>query len=131
MQKSSLKAIAWLPVVVWAALLFGLSSITGSQIPSMPIPQADKLAHIGIYGIFGILCFGALRRTTNLTPAGIIWAGTLLALGYGISDEVHQIFVPGRASEFLDLLADVLGGWLGCLAASLAFGRSRREGRGP
>ena len=130
MVGSSARLRPWLPALLWAGVIFGLSSISGAQIPGVPLPSADKIAHLGVYGIFGILCFRGLRATTNLSPRGLILAGSMIAFGYGVSDEVHQIFVPGRSSEVGDLLADVVGGALGCLVARWFHGSRWFHGRG-
>jgi VanZ family protein len=111
--------IAWLPVVIWAGLLFVLSSIPGSRIPSFRISYADKIAHALLYGIFGLLCSRALRRTAGLGPGASVAGAAAIALSYGIIDEVHQMFVPKRSSELLDLVADVAGGSLGAICGWL------------
>lgn len=114
---------------MWAGVLFALSSIPGQDIPTVHFSMSDKIVHCGIYGIFGILSFRALRLTTRLTVWSAILVVVLMALGYGISDEVHQMFVPQRSSDQLDVLADVVGGTLGAVVASRwSWGRARPRG---
>jgi VanZ family protein len=64
----------------------------------------DKLAHFGAYAVLG-LCRQFAARRNRLSP--------LIAIGLGIvsglSDELHQHFVPGRSVEFADWVADSLG----------------------
>jgi len=123
------------PALGWAAVIFGLSSIPGADIPSPPIPSADKLAHLGVYGVLGFLWF----RCARAWPAPAVapsprpvrrstWAWTIVAvLAYGISDELHQAFVPRRSPDILDVLADLGGGALGAgLAAAIATRRRSR-----
>lgn len=121
----------WLPVLLWAALLFCLSSVPGEKIPSFHFSLSDKLAHCFVYGVFGALSFRAVRLTTRLGRLPAILAVALLAAGYGISDEIHQMFVPERSPEVFDVMADVVGGTLGAIVAGrlpffLPFLRGRR-----
>jgi VanZ family protein len=101
---------AWLPVAVWAAVIFTLSSI-----PSLDsgLDTWDtvlrKLAHLAEYAVLGALLYRALRRE----PAAI-------ALGslYAVTDEVHQAFVSGRQGSPLDWLIDTVGVVAGALLLS-------------
>jgi len=65
-----------------------------------PLPP-DKVAHFGLYFILGLLGFWRLG-----SKPWLLW---LFCLAYGVSDEFHQSFVPGRHPDLLDLLADGLG----------------------
>ena len=91
----------WAPVVLWAALIFALSSIpslaTGLGLWDLVL---RKLAHLVEYAVLGALLLRALRRE----PAAI-------ALGslYAVTDEIHQSFVAGRHGSPLDWLIDTLG----------------------
>jgi VanZ family protein len=101
---------AWLPVAVWAGVIFMLSSI-----PALDSGLGTwdtvlrKLAHFVEYGILGALLYRALRRE----PAAI-------ALGslYAVTDEVHQVFVSGRQGSPLDWLIDTAGVVAGVLLLS-------------
>jgi VanZ family protein len=123
------KLSAWLPLIVWAAVLFGLSSIPGQEIPTFDVSFSDKIAHCAVYGVWGILSFRALRLTTRLRLGYAILLTALMALAYGVSDEIHQMFVPQRSPDPLDVMADVFGGTLGALAGSLWPGWARRAPR--
>lgn len=108
--------------MAWMALIAFLSSIPKPD-GDPGIGSWDKLAHLSAYAVLGFL----LART--LFPDGIrfriqIAAVTALATLYGVSDEFHQSFVPGRESSIGDLAADA-GGAL--LAACLLYWlRTRR-----
>jgi len=75
----------------------------------------DLLKHAIVYAIFGFLIARALfyqKRFWRLKEYCLIFAllfGTL----YGISDEFHQYFVPGRTADILDVLADCFGIMIG------------------
>ncbi|MBQ9358590.1 MAG: VanZ family protein [Abditibacteriota bacterium] len=78
-----------------------------------------KTAHFANYTILGFIsCVAAfsflLKKPFRLTgPA-------LLCFLYAVSDEIHQIFVPGRSGEFRDVLIDTAGGLTGILIAFTA-----------
>ncbi|NOY54080.1 MAG: VanZ family protein [Deltaproteobacteria bacterium] len=68
----------------------------------------DKLVHLFLYGGFGYLLLRAFHQDGQWTGRDA-WVILIVVL-YGISDEWHQSFVPGRSVEALDVFADALGG---------------------
>lgn len=108
--------------MAWAALLFGLSSLPAGSTPTSPFsfPGDDKVVHAALYAVLGALLRVALGRTG---PA------IALAAAYGVTDEVHQAFVPGRDADVFDWIADVVGAVVGALSAARAW-RSSRGGDG-
>ena len=111
---------AWGPAVAWAALLFFLSALPDLPGPSC-IPFGDKLGHFVLYGVFGVLLAWGRSRWPRRV-------GHLLLLGigaaYGISDEWHQMYVPGRTPDVVDWLADVTGLVTGYAIAATFLNRS-------
>lgn len=98
------------PVLVYAGLIFLLSSTTAltDAIPS--VFGFDKLAHFCEYFLFGFLihrwlCATQSRFANLYATALTVLIGTL----YGLSDEWHQSFVPGRHASPWDVLFDSLG----------------------
>jgi len=87
---------------LYMAAIFALSSLPGSEV-GIP-PPWDKLAHFSEYALLGFL----LGRGTGNAPLAFA-----LAALYGVSDEVHQAFVPGREASALDWLADAAGALIG------------------
>nr|WP_245312966.1 VanZ family protein [Methanohalophilus levihalophilus] len=70
----------------------------------------DKIVHMFLYFGFGILLHLTFRNSNNRTlkhyaPIFAILIGVL----YGITDEIHQSFVPGRSATTDDLLANSIG----------------------
>jgi VanZ family protein len=108
----------WRPALVWAAVLFGLSSIPGTSLPEVPGTQTDKLVHGTLYLVLGALCARALRRTWTATAPRMVLLATLLATLYGVTDELHQLLTPRRSCDWHDALADAVGGLLGALLAT-------------
>jgi VanZ family protein len=107
----------WLPVVLFAAIIFVGSSIPGNQL-HVPFNLWDKLVHATEYAVFGFLlarAFG-MRRWWWAIVAGAL---------YGVSDEFHQTFTPHRSGNDLgDMTADLVGAIVGATAWMLL--RKRR-----
>jgi VanZ family protein len=98
----------WAPVLLWAALIFVLSSM--STLPAPPGGFTDKHAHFITYGVLAALLVWAITdRTLSRTTWRVAAAVVALAALYGASDEWHQSFVPGRDVSALDLAADTVG----------------------
>ncbi|ADC66063.1 VanZ family protein [Ferroglobus placidus DSM 10642] len=66
----------------------------------------DKFAHILLYVGFGFVLNPAVRDLIKFNPYVMT---ILIGTSYGIFDEIHQMFVPGRSSSVMDLFADMLG----------------------
>lgn len=103
------KWIYWLPAASWAGTLFWMSDRpAGPQIPTWFLLH-DKVTHAAVFGFLATLIFFALRigHRARLGPAlALAW---LLTVVYGGSDEIHQLFVPTRQSDWFDWLADATG----------------------
>lgn len=100
-----------LPPVLWAALIFVLSS--RSTLPTPSVSGFDKVAHFGAYFVLAVLTSRALHLRWRGTTAAVITF--VLGVAYGISDEVHQSFVPGREPDLADLVADGFGAAAGAV----------------
>jgi VanZ family protein len=98
----------WAPVVVFMAVIFVGSSI--SKLPDIPGGLSDKTAHGAEYAVLGLLLARGLagpRRLSISLPYVI--AAVVLASLYGVADEWHQRFVPGRDFDVRDVMADLAG----------------------
>ncbi len=105
-------------------IIFGLSLT--AALPDLPAGLSDKSAHTFVYSGLGALLVRALARGSwpGVTPLVLIGAVAGAVL-YGVTDELHQRFVPGRQSDLLDLVADGIGA--GAAAAAIgAWGIIRR-----
>jgi len=100
----------WWPPALWAAAIFFLSSQSRLPVPPGPFGW-DKLQHFLGYAPGGFVLARALARRER----GMIPIALLLGSLYGMSDEVHQYFVPGRNSDWHDWVADTLGVLLGII----------------
>ena len=107
--------LLWFTTAGYMALIFFLSS-RHLHIPyTLPV-YFDKLAHVLIYMPLAFLLFISLRKS-GLNKY-IFLISFLLAGIYGITDELHQSFVPGRDATAADAVADFFGAILGSLGAS-------------
>lgn len=103
------RALRTLPMVSVMGSIFFLSHQPGTALRLSVPPGADKLGHAVLYAL---LAGTALFALLPVPPQRNLRTGILVVLVcflYGISDEVHQAFVPGREASFGDLLADVAG----------------------
>jgi VanZ family protein len=100
----------WLPVVLWAGLIFAFSAVPslGTGLGTWDL-VLRKLAHAVEFGVLGALLVRALGRE----PLAI-----LIGSAYAVTDEVHQAFVSGRQGSPLDWLIDAAGVVAGVLLYS-------------
>ena len=116
---------AWLPVALWLIVIFAFSSVPDLGPPDIGLPMSDKLAHLGEYGILGVL-LGRARAFGSRRGRAVVLAA-LLGLGIGALDETYQRRTPGREVSALDALADSVGVALGTLAWGVFEARSGRR----
>jgi VanZ family protein len=96
---------AWIPVVLWACVIFALS-----QIPSLGTGLGTwdlvlrKLAHAAEYALLAALAWRASRSL----PVALLFAS-----GYAATDEFHQTFVRGREGTPRDWAIDTAGALIG------------------
>ena len=104
---SGSRVSTWLPVLLWAAVIFTLSSIPhlGTGLGGWDL-VLRKCAHMTEYAILGALLLRALGRE----PAAF-----LAAVAYAVTDEVHQHFVGGRHASPVDVAIDSVGAFVGVL----------------
>lgn len=86
-----------------------------------------KCAHAGEYMLLGILCSTTLLVWFSKKRSLLILSGWMIAVIYAVSDEVHQIFVPGRAFMVTDILIDSAGALIGVLIVAVVVRESRRR----
>jgi VanZ family protein len=77
-------------------------------------PYFDKVLHFTAYALLGALFLRAFKTTRIKHHLKLIFVlSVLFSALYGISDEIHQSFVPYRTADYRDVLADILGSILG------------------
>lgn len=133
MRRSSLDiALRYLPLVIGCAAIFAVSSMPRPPIPTLLLfPHSDKVMHGVAYAVLGLLSlYGARARAGGLTRGAKLEAA-LVAVLWGVSDEVHQHFVPGRSTSAADLAADASGALFGVLVVGAWLWRPRGAPRQP
>lgn len=107
-------ALAWLPALVYMAVIFTLSSMPALMPYAKYFPLRDKGIHFVEYAVLGFLTTHAAGRTFPTRARGrVVLFGWMTAVLFGVSDELHQAFVPGRSADVFDLAADSLGAAVG------------------
>lgn len=130
--------LSWLAVVIMAGVIFWMSANTGTNInQGLGIISALKaflssiafsltghevdvspIGHFVEYFIFGILLLNALRFHMPLSRA--VFFAIIIGSTYGVTDEIHQYFVPDRSCDPMDWLVDTIAVALGALLCRLA-----------
>jgi VanZ family protein len=135
----AIDVVLWIIVCVWAAFIFFMSAHTGSDFQNGTdivarvkraldvwqtsvfggsVDVISSCAHFVEYTVFGALLFAALsRRLPKRRRKVALVLAIVIASLYGVSDEFHQLFVPGRACDPLDWLVDTAGAMLGASVA--------------
>ena len=112
------------PLLTMMGTVFLLSHQPGSVFYLPHFCGADKLAHIGLYGVMAASAVFAfpdtVRKRKRVTVAVIT---VIFCIIFGISDEFHQSFIPGRDASFGDVAADTAGALL-LVAGWVIFGGS-------
>jgi len=134
----------WLATLAWAAEIFYLSTPTfsGSFSQSLLTQLLDslhlsvspdildvldsmlrKFAHLTEYAIFGLLLYGSFGQKDGFRwrPRQASWC-VVVACAYSLTDELHQVFSPGRHASLIDCGIDTTGA---AIAMLLVYGGSR------
>jgi VanZ family protein len=116
--------------VLASAAIFVLSSLP-VRLPAR-IPHLDKVFHIVQYFCLGLTYFNAGTRGGQAVTLRRSLLVLLAAVLYGVSDEWHQAYVPGRTADWQDVVADAIGAalavWLGWRLRALAGAAGERRG---
>ena len=89
------------------------------------VKPVRKSAHFTIYLLLGLIFISLLKEYNITDKRSIIYTVIFVCL-YACSDEIHQLFVPGRSGEVLDVLIDTTGGFIGTMIYKL-YRRIRHE----
>ena len=118
------------PPVLYAGLIFILSSIPQVNLPDLGFDFFDKVLHAIEYAVFAFLIIRAFSPDIyGSVRFPVLAAALVLSAGYGGLDEYHQSFVPGRLADFADFIFDFLGTLIG-LAVFYWF-RGRNDTKQP
>ncbi len=105
--------VNWFPLIIYCLAIYIQSDFPSlERIPSFQF--SDKVLHFLAYAVMGVLFYRAyqtLRIKDNLRMLMLL--SVVSASLYGISDEIHQHFVPFRDADILDAIANTLGALCG------------------
>jgi len=117
--------------LLWAVFLFTLTSWPSP--PPVPlvsgIPNFDKLVHFTLYAVQAWLLYRAVgwQGRSRFSLARALAIVGVMAV-WGVADETHQTWIPGRSMEGGDVAADVVGAAAGAAAASVFSRKGERVG---
>ncbi len=114
-------AFAWAPAICTMAAIWILSSSSAPGVPVHVLPFRDRGAHFLAYATLAFLVAHGVLTQRQPEDRWIarprVWLfAVYTAVLWGLLDEVHQSFVPGRSPDLIDLCADGLGASVGALA---------------
>ena len=116
------RRLAWSAAIGWMTVIFGASSLPGTALPSS---GAAPYAHFGAYAVLGLLLYMAILHDVPEPRRAFVLA-VLFASAYGVTDELHQAFVPGRTPDVADWGIDTLGALCGAAMTRYAIERIAR-----
>jgi VanZ family protein len=105
------------------ALIFAVSHLPNHKIPQQIERLPDKLLHLAEYVPLGFLW----ARVVGGPAWRRLLFGWLAASLFGLTDEIHQAFVPGRQEDLLDWSADSTGAFLGALFCVASQRRKKNQ----
>ena len=119
--------LVYIPLGIYWIILFTATSIPINQLPSIGL--SDKINHFLAFFILAVLLFLTLKYQRKsyyfFNRASLI--AFSICLIYGVIDEVHQMWIPGRSSEVLDWLADGFGALAGVLVVSYLMNKLKYQ----
>lgn len=140
------KLLPWVAVVGWMTLIFCLSHQSAVESAEVSTGLLDKIlalfgeiidhntlrkmAHAFEYFILCILLFNALWHTLTNQKIKTSVISLSSCLLYAVSDEIHQIFIPGRAGRIFDVCVDMTGAVLGlviCLVFLIIYNKIKSK----
>lgn len=92
-----------------------LSEVEQEKIVSSLQNTVRKSAHFSVYCLMGILSFLTFISYENIKFPIRVGISALICFVYALSDEIHQIFIPGRSGEVRDVSIDFSGAVLGII----------------
>jgi len=109
----------YIPLVLYWCVLLVLTSIPGKYAPNIGV--SDKIEHSGAYLVLAVLVnftYMFQRKIPEFYNKPVIFTFFTIVF-YGLVDEIHQMFIPGRMADVRDLIADAIGGIVGILIVQL------------
>lgn len=120
----------WGPALAWAALIFALSATPGLKVSDDASVDGPlrHMAHMFVYAVLSVLVAHGLGALGSPLGARTALTVGVIAVGYGVLDEIHQALVPDRSARLIDVGYDAIGMATGVGSVWLV-GRLRLRGR--
>lgn len=99
----------WIPAALYAGFIFYVSSIP-SPVPTVSVDLS--VLHVPMFFVLSYVVVRAVSAPARDWNRAAIIAAIAFTAAYGVIDEVHQLYVPGRTLSYLDICFDLLGGCL-------------------
>lgn len=116
MSKTGYNIYKMVPMILVMGTIFFLSHKPGDEIELPSFAHSDLVAHALIYGMLGGAILYAWSDSFRASfPLRVAVYTVIACLLYGISDEFHQSFIPGRYVSGMDVAADTMGAVLACI----------------
>ncbi|MHB9027609.1 MAG: VanZ family protein [Candidatus Latescibacterota bacterium] len=100
--------VAKAPALLYMGVIFFMSSLPGYEVPSLNFRFGDKFVHLLEFGLLGMFLYHFFRSPQPLVSHPWI-ATVIVGVLYAASDEIHQLFTPGRMCELADFIVDSIG----------------------
>lgn len=115
-QIKTKKRILNYSLIVYWIILFVATTLPSSSLPEIGV--IDKVLHLAAFTLLAVLVNLTFLSQENFrTLSARAFLFTLITITiYGIFDELHQMMIPGRSCDVLDIIADIAGGIIGIAA---------------
>lgn len=116
MRTLVIKLSLWVPVLIQMGLIYYFSSQPSGSPAVEGFPLVGWMGHFGGYFLLGALLYRALAGGIFRWKVSAAWLALLGATAYGVLDEIHQMYVPGRHASAVDVMVDAVGAAAALLA---------------
>jgi VanZ family protein len=113
-KKKRHATILWSITIGYMIMIFYFSSLSGHLLPSS-IRDFDKVLHFCVYSLLAFLFYRSFRKSGM--KRHIFLFSLLITTMYAVTDEIHQLYVPGRVASLGDVSADIIGAFSGSALA--------------
>jgi VanZ family protein len=115
------KIAFFIPAMLWALLIYALSTNTPPHLPVFSLLSLDKVGHLVFYAVFtaALLLPTSILKTEKRALTGLNYLTCFgIAAVYGVALEFVQANLPHRSFDYADMIANCIGAALACLAFS-------------
>lgn len=112
-KMNRLLVVSLVVLVSYMTLIFYLSGQPADVSAGVGILEMPRIIlHVGEYAVLGLLMNSVMMQVSTKVSRSVFFSSAFCCL-YGVTDEIHQFFVPTRCFDIYDILADTIGGIAG------------------